>query len=149
VQPDHLADLVADGVDGRERAHRLLEDHRDVTAADRPDRLAAGLQPRQVDRLLLARAARGAMPVEQHLAGGDAAGRVDDLQDRACRDALAAAALADHAERLAGPELEADVVDRAKGAVAGRELGDEPLDLQHRRPRLRRGDGLHQPRSWA
>ena len=31
-----LLDLPADGVDGRQRGHRVLEDHRDLTAANRP-----------------------------------------------------------------------------------------------------------------
>ena len=34
VQPDRLADLLAHRVDGVERRHRLLEDHRDLVAAD-------------------------------------------------------------------------------------------------------------------
>ena len=36
VQPDRLDDLVADGVHRAERGHRLLEDERDLAAADRP-----------------------------------------------------------------------------------------------------------------
>ena len=36
VRADHLGDLVADAIDGVQRAHRVLEDHRDLLAADVP-----------------------------------------------------------------------------------------------------------------
>ena len=36
VEQDRLDDLVADGEDRVERGHRLLEDHRDLVAADLP-----------------------------------------------------------------------------------------------------------------
>jgi hypothetical protein len=50
VQPQRLLDLVADGVHRRERGHRLLEDHADAPAAQRPDLLALGGSSGDVDR---------------------------------------------------------------------------------------------------
>ena len=47
-------------------------------------------------------------------------------------DALAAAGLADEAERLAGQELEADAVDGVDGRVVRAEADDEVLDAQQR-----------------
>ena len=47
VQPDRLADLVADREHRVERGHRLLEDHRDLGAADAAHRRAVGA--REVD----------------------------------------------------------------------------------------------------
>jgi hypothetical protein len=43
VQPQHLGDLVADGEHRVQRGHRLLEDHRDVLAADRASRSIGAL----------------------------------------------------------------------------------------------------------
>ena len=47
-------------------------------------------------------------------------------------DALAAAGLADEAERLAGQDLEAHAVDRVDGGVLRPEADDEVLDAQER-----------------
>ncbi len=54
VQHQRLADLVADAVDRRERGHRLLEDHADAAAAQRPDLRPVPSQTRDVDRRLVA-----------------------------------------------------------------------------------------------
>ena len=89
VQPQHLDDLVADGVHRRERRHRLLEDHRDLVAAHGADGAALRAQLGEIDRPCHPGA------VNSHRAGHDAAGRIDDLQDRARRHALARAAFAD------------------------------------------------------
>ncbi len=89
VQHDRLDDLLADGEDRVERGHRLLEDHRDLLAAD-------------------ACASRAAPSVEQiasleHDAAADDPARrlASRPQDRQRGDALAAARFADDAERLA------------------------------------------------
>ena len=50
VQAHHLDDLVADGVQRRERAHRLLEDHRADAAADGADRGCRAVERDEVDR---------------------------------------------------------------------------------------------------
>ena len=48
VQPDRLDELVADGVERRQRAHRLLEHQADFAAADRAHVRAVGGQRHQV-----------------------------------------------------------------------------------------------------
>jgi hypothetical protein len=55
MQLQHLHDLRADGVHRRERAHRLLEDHRDIGAAHGADRgraadsCAMSISPSRID----------------------------------------------------------------------------------------------------
>src|SRR5204863_6395978 len=58
VEQDRLVDLVADAVDGTERRHRLLEDQRDLGAADRAHLRAVRVELRQIDRLIAAAGAR-------------------------------------------------------------------------------------------
>src|SRR5204863_5812259 len=53
-------------------------------------------------------------------------------QDRQCGHTLAAARLADDAERLTRMKVEAHTVDGLDHAVVGKELGFEVLDLQDR-----------------
>ena len=60
--------------------------------------------------------------------GGDG----DQPQDRQRRDALAAAALADDRQRLAGHDVKRHAVDRAHDAVAGEEPGPQIVDLEQR-----------------
>ena len=110
VQQDRLDDLVADGVDWAEGGHRLLRDQGDLGAADVAHLGAAWSQAREIGHLGAVAAA------EADLARGDAAGPVDQLQDGAHGDTLAAAALADHAQHLAGQQVEAGAVDRAHQA---------------------------------
>src|SRR4051794_13958078 len=105
MQPDSFDDLLADGVDRAQARHRLLEDHRDLPAAHLADLPPLGAEPGDVDR-----SAPG--PVEttvmqQDPTGDDPSGTRHDLQDRACGDALAAAALADDAQRLAAVQGQA------------------------------------------
>src|SRR5260221_2388876 len=71
-----------------------------------------------------------------------AGGRLDQLEDRFPRGRLAAAGLADEAERLARGDVEADAVDGvdlADGArqqsLAHREMLLEAVDLEQRRRR--------------
>ena len=47
------------------------------------------------------------------------AGRLNEAQNRQRRHRLAAARLADDAQRFAAPEIEADVIDRLNDAAAG------------------------------
>ena len=74
-----------------------------------------------------------ALAAELHGAGG----RIDELQDRLSRRRLAAAALADEAQGLAGGDVEADAIDGVDVADDAREhalvhweMLLEPLDLQ-------------------
>src|SRR5438876_1427209 len=109
MQPHRLDDLRPDRMDGTEGRHRLLEHEADIAAADRTHLGAVGLQLRDVDlRSVLAR--------EDDLSLDDAPGRIDDAQDRLRRDALAAAALADDAERLSREDVEGDAVDGLRDA---------------------------------
>ena len=104
VQPQRLADLAADGQHRVQAGHRLLEDHADVVAAD------ARASPAR-----RASAGRGRRSGSRRRS----AGRLrDQAQDRHRGDRLAAAALADDRQRLAGVDMERQPVDRAHDAVA-------------------------------
>jgi hypothetical protein len=83
-----LGDLLADAEDRVERGHRLLEDHRDVAAAD-------GLHLRlgQVGQVL---------PLEQDLAVDAGVALGQQAQHAQASDGLAAAAFAHHAQAFAG-----------------------------------------------
>ena len=71
---------------------------------------------------------------EQDLSGGYfSRGLGDQSQNRKRRDALAAAALADQADRLALPDVEADAVYCAQLTVVGVKRGDEISHLEKRR----------------
>src|ERR1051325_9232163 len=87
VETERLRYLLADGVDGVERGHRVLEDHRDVVAANLPHALFGRGQK------VLAR--------EQNLAPDDAARRAYQTHHRERRDGLPAARLADEPQHLA------------------------------------------------
>jgi hypothetical protein len=137
VQQHRLDDLLAHGVHRAERGHRLLEDEADVAAPDRAHLTAVGLQLHEIGD-----AAVGAR--QQDLALDDSSRRFDDAQDRLRRHALAATALADDAERLAGPHVERRAVDRARRALVLEEAG---LEVAHRQQRL--GLGTHAPRATA
>ena len=126
VQLQHLDDLVADGVHRRERGHRLLEDHRDLFAAHGADGAALRAQLGEIDD-------RAIVLGEHHRAGHDAAGRIDDLQDRARHHALARAAFADDRERAAAHDVERHAVDRLHDAVAHRKMRRQVAHLQDRR----------------
>src|ERR1700694_5273614 len=56
VQPDRLPDLAADRIDRIERRHRLLEDYRNVVAAERPH--PPFRDRKQVDRVAVFRLER-------------------------------------------------------------------------------------------
>src|SRR5215210_4425027 len=117
MQLHRLRDLVADGEDGVQRRHRLLEDHRDVVAAD----------PLQLRLLELGEVAA---LEEDPRARGDPAGPVDQAHHRERGHRLAAARLADDGERVALVDPEVDPVDRAQEALPRVEAGAEVLDLE-------------------
>ena len=93
VHARDLGDLVADGEDRVERGHRLLEDHRDAVAADR----AACSRSSSVEQVACPRT-RCALPGSMR-PGGRMRRRSESAVTR-----LAAARLADEADRLAGPD---------------------------------------------
>ena len=114
---DHqrLADLTADRQHRVEARHRLLEDHRDVVAADRAHLAIGQLQQ------ILAREADGA---------SDPARRLGNQPHHRHRgDRLAAAGFADDGERLALVDMEGHTVHRAVDAAGGTEVGLEIFDL--------------------
>ncbi len=104
VEEDRLDDLGSDRVHGTEGGHRLLKDETDVAASNRTNLPAVGLELDEVDL-------RSVGAGENDLAVDDAAGTIDDPQDRLRRDALSAAALADDAQRLAREDVEGSAVD--------------------------------------
>jgi hypothetical protein len=120
VHQQRLRDLVADAEHRIERGHRLLEDQRDLGPAHGPHR--AFIERQQVASL------------EQKLAGGDAAGRLDQAHQREGGHRFAAARLADQPERLASLDVKADMVDSRDRTVGGVEHGGESLDAQQRSP---------------
>ena len=130
MQADRLDELVADGVERRQRAHRLLEHQADLAAADRAHLRAVRRQLHQVDR--------ASVRAAQHdLAADDAAGAFDDAQDGARGDALAAAGFADDAERAAGEQIERGAVHRAHHAFIGEEMR---VQIAHREDRFSHTD---------
>src|SRR3981189_1884949 len=117
MQGDHLADLIADGVDRIERGHRLLEHDGDFPGAN-----AVHLAWRQWNDVA---------PLPQDLSAGDASGgHRDELQDGQRGDGLSAAGLADDTNSLAAFDAEIDAVHRVNDALVGVEMGLESLDLE-------------------
>ena len=117
MRADRLDELPADAVQGMQRGQRVLEDHRELLAA-------------QGAHLLRARAEQlAAVEVDP---ARDA--RVPGMQthQRQRRDRLARARLADDPERAPGAQLVADPVDRVHQAVLGGELHAQVLDAQQR-----------------
>ena len=118
VREDRLRDLRPD-LQGRvQRGHRVLEDHRDLVAAD-------------VLHLAF-RKLRQVLAVEEHLAAHDPRRRLrDEAHDRERSDRLPATGLADNAERLPLLQREADAVDRLHDALTREEVGLEVVDLEN------------------
>ncbi len=117
-----FGDLIPDREDGVQRRHRLLEDHGDLVAADRPQ-----LGRREGEEI-------AALEFDQ-AAGKDVAGRLrHETENRERRDGLAAPRFADNAQGLAGVEIERDVVHGPRRALAvlGDEVRLEVADAQQR-----------------
>ena len=115
----HVGELIADRVGRIERGHRLLEDHRHAVAA----------QPR-------GGAAGQVLAVEDEAAGaaGGIARREPHQRERGHR--LAAAGLADDAERLPALGLKRHAAHRVQGAVGRRDVDDEAVHIEERHVRL-------------
>ena len=128
VEPDGFYELVADGVDGAEGGHGLLEDVAYLGAAYRAHLPAAGLQGGQVDHLV------GALAVE-YLAVHYASWPAEGHHDGEGGDALAAAALADDAEGLPLVQVEADPVHGDHVPLVQGEVGREVPHRQQGLPR--------------
>ena len=122
MQRHGLRNLVADREHRIEARHRLLEDHRDVGAAQLAHR--ASPQLREIDEASIARA-------KQYLAANDAAGRIRyEAHDRKTGHRFAGAGFADDRQRLAWEQRERDVLDRLHDTVVGEEMRLQVADLQ-------------------
>ena len=113
---ERLGELGSDPHHRVQRRHRVLEDEADLAAAD-----VAEAARRHGEEVL---------SVE-----GDAARRDPDLVREEADDAehgqaLAAAALADDAERLAAVDMEVDAVDHGRRAAPGGDLDRESADVE-------------------
>src|SRR5882672_499086 len=119
VDQQRLRNLRADAEDRIERRHRFLKDQGDLGAAD---------------RLHLALAERHEIAsLEPQAAARDSTRRLHQPHDRQRGHRLAAARLADEAERLARADLEAHIVDGGHRSIRRVEDGGQMLDGQERR----------------
>ena len=118
MHPQGLLDLRPDRVHRVEGAHGLLEDHADV-GAQHPAHLALG-EGEQV------------APFEADLPRSHPPRRLDEPEDGKRGDALAAARLADEAQRPARREVEGHVIDGAQPPLVGGELRAEVTDGEQR-----------------
>ena len=113
---DCLDDLVADPVERVQARKGILEDHREVLAADLPE-----LAWRKLEQVLA---------LEEHLprdVGGFAVGEAERGQ---AGHALARAGLAHDAEGLSPLDREGQAVDRLHDAVGSVEMDAEVLNLE-------------------
>ena len=134
---DGLDDLIADSERGIETRHRLLEDHRDLVAAQSAFFLSPSVnRSRSPKRISLARNAARTSRQEAH--------------DRQGRYRLSRAALADEGEGLAVTHLEADIFDDVQVSLGGGEVDAEPGHPQKRKARAGFGssDAAHS-RAWS
>jgi len=116
-QAQGLRDLLPAGKHGVERGHGLLEDHRDLLAPDLPH--LAGGQVHEVPAVV------------EDLSLHDLAGGLRDQLHHAERGhRLAAAGLADHAERLALVDMQVHAVHGADDALVREEVRLEVLDFE-------------------
>src|SRR6266853_7023181 len=118
MKPQRFADLRAGCQDWIERRHRLLENHRDLVAADPPHRLI--IETQQV------------AAAESDRTADDAAGRLgDQAHDGERHHALAAAGFADDGERLAAAQRKGYAVHRLDDALADEEEGPQPFNREN------------------
>ena len=114
VRLEHLGDLVADPHQRVERRHRLLEHHGDAAAAQSEPLVF--IQSQQVPLIKKNLASLTADRIGQEAHQGVGAHR------------LAGAGFADHAEDLAGDEIERHAVDGVVAVGAGRQRQLEVID---------------------
>ena len=124
VLADAFHDLFADGIDRCQRCHRLLEDHGNIFAANITNGVPSGIQVYQIDGLVVA------IGVIEDLAACLAG--MEQAQNRACGDALAAAALADDAQTAAAFDGKVDAVHCAHDAGQHFEMYVQIKDFENR-----------------
>ena len=126
---DDLRDLIAHGVDRVQAGHRVLENHRDLAAADLPQTGGLGLEH--------------ILALEPDLAAHDLARRVrDEPQDRQGRGSLAGAGLAHQTQALALSDGQVQAVDGVDHVLVGVVLHPQAADIQQGLRGLRGGNGL-------
>ena len=113
-----FVDLGPDSGHRVQRRHRVLEDHRDVVAAELTDILVIHL-----DHVLV---------LEQDAPRDDPAGVGHQSQDGKGGDRLPRARLPDDADRFPAADIEADPVHRMDNSPGGEELRTQVLDPQQR-----------------
>ena len=152
VQANGLGDLVPDASEGIERRLRALEDHGDFLPPHRRHDALDGFPPAglvlghlhdpavaflQADVLfeILEQVVLGPVHSESDRAADHARAGADQARDRERGDALAAAALAHHAEGLAPGDRQRHAIHRANERLLapGVEVGAQVLDLEQRR----------------
>jgi hypothetical protein len=116
VQQHHLHQLLADRMHRRKAGDRLLEDHGDLFATNRSDRLPKWIDTGQINQFA------GGTPKFKR-AIDKLARRQHRAHDREGRHALAAATLADHAEGCPLWDIEVHAVDSFQGPFVQREVG--------------------------
>jgi hypothetical protein len=123
MQPHGLADLVPDREDGVQRCHRLLENHRDLSAAHLPH---LPLRPPQE--------IFAAIP---DLTRHDATGGTHQSQNGKRRDALATSGFAEDAERAPRVYGETHAIDGPPYPLLRLEVRVQVTHVEQRRPALR------------
>ena len=118
MHPQRLADLAADRQHRIEARHRLLEDHRNVVAADRAH-LAFG----QLQQILALEADR---------ARDLARGLGDQPHQRHRSDRFSAAGFADDGQRFTFVDMKGDAVDRPVDTLGGTEMSLQIFDFEQR-----------------
>ena len=121
VQGNDLFDLCADAEHRVQARHRLLEDHRDIVAAQALHLVGRGLG--NVVGLVIAE-------VQTNLAFDDLPlGALQQLHQGKARDRLAAAGLTDDADGLADGHFKRNAVDALDDAGVGEEIGVQVIEL--------------------
>ena len=118
MRVDHLGDLIADAVYGVQRGHRILEDHRDLFAAD-------------VAKLIVIKSVELAAPIVDG-SGDPSVWRLCQTGQRLRGNAFAATGFADDGQYFAGGKFERNAVDRLHNAVFGGEADPKVVDAQER-----------------
>ena len=124
VQFDGLADLVADGVQGRQRRHRLLEDDGDLATADRPHLRSGAVELDDVDLGSVV-----ARILKQDGTHGDPGGARQQPHDGLAAHRFARARFADQRQRAARRDGEGHIVDGAQDSFVYPELDRQIVDL--------------------
>jgi hypothetical protein len=116
MQPDCLDNLLADGINGIQAGHRLLENHRDTVPANGAYSLVG--QFKEISA------------VEIYLAGNDFAGRVSYKTHNGQRgNAFATAAFTDEGKRLALFYRKADILNGTGNPGFGKEVHTKAFDV--------------------